>query len=243
RVLSAARLSHAHPFALREVIRRDLIPSATPAELVGMLRAPYEPTVELGLEELERRFDPDHPDWALLAELLADTRSLARNVGLRGLRLAARLWSADPERIFAFLSSKQPETRAVVLDMVRSRLGTDTALRERLAHLVLAALEKPEPAPGVHAALAEVARDLLTAELQGILSVAQLTDWIARGSPVAKALAGHLLGLRPEAVRELGLERIVALAQHDIAAVRGAAHSLLRSARESFRADPSVLFV
>ncbi|MCI0458037.1 MAG: hypothetical protein L0Z62_13820 [Gemmataceae bacterium] len=245
RVLSAAQIAQAHVFAHREVIRshQELIQSATPAELVGMLRAPYEPTVELALNELEWRFDPDHPDWGLMDELLADTRSLAQKVGLRWLRLTAKLWAGNPERIVSFLSSKQPQTRAVVLDMVRSRLGKEPELRERLARLVLAALEKPEPAPGVHATLADTARDLLTAELQALLSVAQLTDWIARGSPVAKALAGHLLGLRPEAVRELGLERIVALAQHEIAAVRAAAHSLLQSARESFRSDPSVLFV
>lgn len=245
RVLSAAQLPQAHLFAVRAVTKNhpDLLQTATPAELVGMLRAPYEPTVELALAELERRFDPAHPDWELLEELLNDARPLAQGLGQRWLRLTADLWTGEAGRILAFLLSKQPETRALVLDLARGRLGKDLELRGRLARLVLGVLEGPEPAPGVHATLADVAQDLLAADLQGLLTVAQLADWIARGTPVAKALAGHLLGLRSEAVRELGLERIVALAQHEIAAVRAAAHRLLRSAKGSLRADPSVLFV
>ena len=39
--------------------------------------------------------------------------------------------------------------------------------------------------------------------MQALLSVFQLADWVARGSPAAKALAGFLLKSRPEAVKEL----------------------------------------
>src|SRR5262249_25142347 len=63
------------------------------------------------------------------------------------------------------------------------------------------------------------------------------------GSPVAKELAGNLLRLRPAAAMELGLEKLTALAQHEVAAVRAAAHALLQAARDELRADPSVLFV
>ena len=58
-----------------------LIATATPAELVAMLRAPYTRTVELALFEMERRFDPAHPDWSLLDELLASDRPEARQIG------------------------------------------------------------------------------------------------------------------------------------------------------------------
>jgi hypothetical protein len=52
-----------------------------------------------------------------------------------------------------------------------------------------------------------------------------------------------LLGRRPEAVAELGLEQITTLAQNEVVAVRRAAQELIRSAEELWRRDPSVLFV
>src|SRR5205814_7682706 len=133
-----------------------LIQTATPAELVAMLRAPYEPTVELSLAEMERRFDPAKPDWPLLEELLADERPMARQVGERWLRLTAGLWAADPVRILALLTSKHPDTRALVVEMTRGKLGREPELRRQLTPLVLAALQQPEAAAGVHDTLAQV---------------------------------------------------------------------------------------
>src|SRR5262249_55329633 len=105
RVLSAARLVQAHKFVHRAAHVRALIADATPAELVAMLPAPYPPTVELALEEMERRFAPADPDWALLEQLLADERTLARELGQRWLQLTAPLWAFEPERVAAFLTS------------------------------------------------------------------------------------------------------------------------------------------
>jgi HEAT repeat protein len=245
RVLSAAKLVQAQKFAYRAVTTRhaDLIETATPAELVGMLRAPYTPTVELALKELERRFDPANPDWVLLEQLLADEREMARDIGRRWLRLTVGLWAANPERIAAFLVSGQPETRALVLELARERIAADLALRQRLAQLAVGVLKKPEIKPGAHDIFARLAREYLTAEMEDLLSVAELVHWATHGSAVAKELAGNLLRLRPSAAMELGLEKLTALAQHEVAAVRSAAHALLQGARDELRVDPSILFV
>jgi hypothetical protein len=63
------------------------------------------------------------------------------------------------------------------------------------------------------------------------------------GSPSARTIAGCLLGRHPEALTELGLERLTALAQHEVASVRAGAHALIRAGAALLRADPSVLFV
>jgi hypothetical protein len=245
RVLSAARLSHAHVFAVRGLTlrHRDLIFTATPAELVGMLRAPYAPTVALALQELERRFDPANPDWALLEQLLADERLMARELGQHWLRLTLSLWVVNPERIAAFLVSGSPETRALVLELATPRLATDRALRLRLAELAVGVLQKPEVKPGTHESFARLVRAYLAADMEPLLSVADLMRWVAHGSPVAKELAGNLLWHRPTAAQELGLEQLTALAQHEVAAVRAAAQFLLQASREALQADPSVLFI
>ncbi len=245
RVLSAARFAPAHVFAVRALTttHTELIQSAIPGELLGMLRAPYGPTTELALRELERRFDPADPDWALLEELLADEREMAREIGQRWLRLTVPLWADNPERVAAFLVFGSAETQALVLDLVRDRLATDKPLRLRLAELAVGVLEKPEVKPGIHEVFARLAREHLTAELENLLSVADLVRWATHGSPAAKELAGNLLRLRPAAALELGLEQLTALAQHEVATVRAAAHALLHAAREILRADPSVLLV
>src|SRR5262249_24382691 len=68
RLLAGARLPEVHDFAVRAVTQRhaQLLETATAKQIVGMLQAPYEPTVQLALAELERRFNPQQPDWELL---------------------------------------------------------------------------------------------------------------------------------------------------------------------------------
>jgi len=66
---------------------------------------------------------------------------------------------------------------------------------------------------------------------------------ITAGSPPIQALARDLLGRRPEAVALLGLEGLAALAGHEVAAVRAAAHALMRSSALQFREDPSLLLL
>src|SRR5262249_5028386 len=75
RALSAARLPEAHAFAVRAVAgpHRKVLEEASSEMVLRLLRAPYEPTVELGLGELERRFDPARPDLVLLDLLLSDS--------------------------------------------------------------------------------------------------------------------------------------------------------------------------
>src|SRR5262249_59041560 len=83
---------------------------------------------------------------------------------------------------------------------------------------VLSLLRIPETAPGQHDGYGQLAQEALADELGTLLSTADLTAWIASGSPAAKAVAARLLRLRPEAALALGLERLTALAPHEIAA-------------------------
>ena len=83
----------------------------------------------------------------------------------------------------------------------------------------------------------------MRAEVGALLSVADLVTMVTQGSPALQALAADLLGRRPEAVAHLGLEGLADLAQHEVAAVREAAHALMRTAAAHFRADPAPLFL
>jgi hypothetical protein len=88
-----------------------------------------------------------------------------------------------------------------------------------------------------------VVREGLVSEFAQLVSVGELAAWIAGGPDSVKVMAGDLLRRRADAVSELGLEQLTALAGHELVAVRAAAHALLRSAVPVLRADPSVLFV
>jgi hypothetical protein len=245
RVLTAARVAEAHPFALRALTadHPQVIQAASHAEIVALLHAPYEPTVQLGLRELERRFDPDHPDWQLLLELLADERPTARTLGQRWLRLTAHLWLREPELILAFAALPNANLRALVVELAAAALATHPEVRQALARRTAELLRLPEITPGAHEGYAYLAREMLAADLASLIGVAELVEWITRGAPAVKSLAGHLLRLHPEAVTELGLERLTRLAEHEVASVRAAAHVLIRSAVPQLRADPSLLFV
>jgi hypothetical protein len=244
RLLGAAKLAEVHVFALNAVKTRhpQVLTEAANAEVAALLQAPYEPTAQLGLAELERRFDLDHPDWELLHFLLTDAWPASRMLGQRWLRLTAMHWLKDVDLIAAFLELPLPNQRALVVELVVPTLLANSELRQGLATRLIQALESPEPFPGAHEGPARVIGEALFMECNAQLSVRQLVHWLEKGSPAAQTVAGDLLAARKDTVAELGLERLTGIAQHELATVRAAAHKLLRSAADQLAADPSILF-
>ncbi len=114
RVLTAAKLVDAHEFALRGLMPKHhaVVRAADDAEIIALLDAPYEPTVQLGVTELERRFDPEHPNWDLLQRLLADERPLPRELGQRWLAQTAPLWRATRSASCCFCGWRTPRRAA-----------------------------------------------------------------------------------------------------------------------------------
>ncbi len=245
RVLSAARLPEAHAFAARAVAgpQRKVLEEADANIVVRLLRAPYEPTVQLGLEELERRFDPKRPDLALLQALLSDASSRARGLGRRWLRLAAPIWTGESEWVFAFLGLADAETVALAADLASDRLRNDPEMRRVLAAWLLARLRDPEAGPGTHDIYARLARESLAEEMGTLLDISDLVAMVKAGTPPVQAMAGALIARRPEAIAHLGLEGLAAMAGHEVAAVRAAAHALMRAGADQLRSDPAPLYL
>jgi hypothetical protein len=147
------------------------------------------------------------------------------------------------DRTLAFLGSQDASVRTVAAGLVVQALDeADTWFRRELAERVLTVLQGPEPMQGAHEGYARVARDGLARELAAMLTVEELMALIAKGSPAAQAVSGAVLGQKPEAVEALGLPRILAMAQHDVAAVREAGRGLVQATLSTVRDDPSVLF-
>src|SRR5262249_23232241 len=157
------------------------------------------PTVQLGLGELARRFDPARPDWKLLDRLLRDEREPARVLGRSWMRATAALWASDEERILVYLELDDPASRLLAAEPVGQHLAPDPTVRRRLAEAILARLRVKESATGAHEALARVAAETLADELNALLSVQDLAGLVATGSPSAQAAAGRLLARRPNA--------------------------------------------
>ena len=245
RLLAAANSIMVQKFAVEAVRNRHpkLLREAANRDILAMLQAPLDDTVKLALEELERRFDSDNPDWRLLRQLLDDERPMARTLGQKWLRLTAHLWLKDVDRILDFLGIVPQNIRAMVTEMAVGALADSPELRQPLAERIVTILRNPEAFPDEHAGYARVAREALLEEFAKLVSVADLAIWLAKGSTAVKTMAAEMLKHRPDSVGELGLERISALAQHELIAVRSAAHSLIRSVVPQLRADPSLLFV
>ena len=244
RLLVAARLPEVHRFAHGGLQRHPwIIEKATNDEVRGMLEAPYAPTVELALSELGKRFDPNHPDWALLGKLLEDPRPVARELGLNWLKLTAHLWTRELTQSLAFLESKSPDVRLLAASMLVAALpGAPAALREALADQILARLKTPEVTAGDHDRYARVATEALFTELLARLPLEELMQMISTGSVSMKAIAGGLLARRPGTFEALSLERVLPLTDSEVAAVRAAGIALMQSAVAHFKDHPAVLF-
>jgi hypothetical protein len=245
RILGSAQLPEAHAFACRALKARHpgLLQSATLGQVLPMLRAPYPETVSLGVAELERRFDPDRPDLPLLDQLLASDIPEARELGRRWLRLSATVWTRDQEWILVFLAFPDAETASAAGELAVPSLRDNPAMRRALAIRLLDRLRAPEPSPGAHDVYARLAAEALAEETSALLSVPELLAFCATGTPPLQALAGRLLAGRPEAAAHLGLEGLLALANHEVVSVREAGHALLQNDPDAFRADPSPLFL
>jgi hypothetical protein len=244
-LLARARVLEVQQFALQAITARHphLPERATAAQLVGMLTAVHPDTVELALAELDRRFDPTSPDWALLDTLMADERPVIRDHAVALLTRCADQWTSDIERIVRFVGSPDAALRAAAASLVLLALpAADAWFRRELAERVLGILQSAEGAEGQHDGFARVARDGLAEELNAILGLDEILAMIDRGSLAAKVAAGALLGSRPEAVDVLGTDRVLAMAMSDIAAVRQSAQALLGASVAKLQADPSMLF-
>ena len=180
---------------------------------------------------------------ALLDCLLSDELPQARELGRRWLRQSAPLWTRDQSWVLVFLGFPDAETAALSAELAADRLRDDPEMRRALAVRLLARLRAPEPAPGADDVYARVVRQALAEEMGALLSVPDLVAMVTTGTPPVQAMAGDLLGRRPEAVAFLGLEGLAAMAGHEVAAVRAAAQALMRGAADAFHADPAPLFL
>ena len=244
-LLASAKVMEVQQFAHRSVTARhpDLPQLATAKEMVGMLTAVHPDTVELALKELDRRFDPSKPDWALLDVLMSDERAAIREHAVALLTRCSDQWTSDIERIVRFVGAPDALLRSTAASLVLAALpASDAWFRRELAERVLAILQGPEPSEGAHDGFARIARDGLSEELNAILGLDEILAMIDKGSIAAKVAGGALLGSRPEAVELLGTERILAMAMSDIVAVRQSAHALLGASVARLKADPSMLF-
>jgi hypothetical protein len=244
RLLAASRLIVVQEHALTAIVDRHpgVVEAATHAEIVALLGAPFEPTVELGLTELRRRFDPARPEWEILDLVLADERERVRSLGLGWLAETVPLWSRDAERCCRFLAAAEAGVRAAAARLCEEALaGAPAEVRRALAERLLRLLVAGEPQPGVHEALARVARQALLDELVTLAEVEQMVRSLDEGSGPMKAVAAAVLEKRDDALDILGLPRIAALARHELVDVRSTALVLLRRALPRLTSDPSLL--
>ena len=248
RLLSASRLVAVQEFASSAVRARHprLLEDASLRELLGILGAPHPPSVELGLAELDRRFDPERPDWELVERLLESEPENVRAVGLGWLERTAALWCSEPERAMRFLIAKDPSSRAAAARILSLRLpGSDPSARRELAKRILERLSQPESAEGddgVLLSLSLVARTALVDEIHDLLTLSELIGLVERGPLPARGVGGAVLARYPVDLDALGPERAIALAQNEVAAVREAVRASLEASVDRLRSDPSILF-
>ncbi len=241
RLLSAAKLVDVHRWALAAVERShpDLLWEATPDELLGMLAAPHQETVKIALAELHRRFHPDSPDWELLDRLLKDDRPFVLEIARDWIAKTVSLWMKNIDRCLAWLQTEDPETRELVINLVAANL-IHPADKQLWAAQIVKLLESPTK-QNLEGPL-RIARWLLLEELTDRLSIEHCLHLINSESPAVQGLGAAVLVRHAGVFSRLGEEQILALAEHETAAIRRAAQSLVLSAELETQTEPAVLF-
>ena len=243
RLLAAARLPEVHAFANKAIEQRhpNLLQEAAPEDLVRMLEAPFEATLEKALKELERRFDPAQADWSLLALLLQAKHEKARTLGERWLRLTAAQWTRNVPSALTFLTSSHPSTRNLAAELASATIQANPSCRAEYAQALLALIHedklKEEWATGILA----LARGPLLSNISALVSLKELFAWLDKRSLAFLPLFGDLLGVRPETLNEIGVERVVGFAMDELSVLRRGAFSLLERNQQQFRQDRTPL--
>jgi hypothetical protein len=242
RLLGGSRLVVVQQFAFAAITSRyrAVLETATTEQVLALLDAPYEPTVQLAIDELRRRFDPARPDWTLLAALLADARAAVAALGLSWLEPTSAQWARDPEVLALLLGSVRPEASDTVARLaVQSLADAPATTRRAVAGRLFASLLEGEPQEGAHQALANVLLPAMLPELVALgLSFERLSAAIDTGSNALRAVAAAVVVRRPGALDELGILRVVAMAKHEAQSVRDAAFQLLEQNVQRFAVDP-----
>jgi hypothetical protein len=151
-----------------------------------MARAPYAPTVALGLAELERRFNPQSPDWELVFSLVHDVEPPLRDLGLRWLGQTLPQWTTSPKLVARLLAQGDATARTTVTHAVVHALGlSPRETRCAMAAMLLRILEQPERTDGTHDAYSPLARALLE-EIAEARSAEALATLLGSTSPAAR---------------------------------------------------------
>lgn len=242
-LLAHAELVLVQEFALNTLNQRHplLIRSADHQLVLKMLQAPFEPTVQMALTELDRRFSPENPDWDLLRGMLADDRPRARSLGQQWLRTTAPLWLKEVDRIIDFLELPHPNTRAMVAEFVAGAVATNSELRDKLVPRIIAILRAPETSTDFQSSLVNLIQLALVDDVNQRLSPPNIADLVQSSSIPVSLLAAQLLASRSDTLESLGTSAIVDMAQHDYVKVRQAAFTILQSRQKLLREDPTVL--
>jgi hypothetical protein len=242
RVLASARHPWARSFALDAVCSRHtgVLAEAAPHDLLGMAASDDARVVDLALAELRRRFEPLTVPLDLVWALSASRSDAVRLLGVRWLSECAPRWLLNVDDGLRFLSIPEPRSREIVVRLVSASLLHQGASERRAwAEAVAGALEGDEAAPGAHAALAEVVLRALMDDVLAICPLPRAIAWMESGSEGALAVGAQVLARKRGAFDVLGASAVLALAQDDRAAVRRAAHALLKDANEDVTRDPS----
>lgn len=242
RILGSARLSSARNFASGALSRHiDLLPSATADELVMILDSPDEETVKLALAEITIRFSADTPDWQILDRCVSDTRPIVLESTRQWVSQFASFWSRDVDRMVAYLGCQDRPLRETVIESAIAALSADHSLRERFVDRVLLLIDKGEG--DELDAIGRVARACLTEELGQRLSRTEMLAMIFHAAPAIQAVAANVLCTHVDHARLLTPQQWLAIATHEVAAVRQAAYQLIESDPDRLRDDPDILFL
>ncbi len=245
RLLGRARRLDVAQFALTALEGRaaEALRQAPHADVVQLLDSPFAAAHGLALEELVRRFDPERPDWDLLARLSEHPTERARALGTQWLERTLPAWSRDDGLVLRFVTTLHPAVGLELARRVGASLGAlSPEARARLTAALMAFLRVKEPTEGAHLGASELLCGALLDDAVGHTDLSVALSLLLSPSLGASSVGSAVIARLPNVLETLGWNRIAAMARDERVVMRAAAMAIVRAQGHALASSPAVLF-
>jgi hypothetical protein len=226
-LLEASRCLPVHEFAAKalracpEFCRRLEV-----ADLIRLLETPYEVTVELGMDLAVERYDPAHPDHALVLALAHSGLTLARVQARKWIGEQRGHFTQDHAFLAALVTSPQADTQAFARELLRQTAFTPGQAEAMVGRLI-ALLRSFRGDEGARARDTAQTLQLVFAAQMRRLGPEVIRDLLEHPLAEVRQFAGELLLGHDTLARNPPEDIIARLLQDSAASVRGVGVRLL----------------
>lgn len=207
-LLAESACSLVHEFAARALrANKAFLDELDVDAIVMLLERPYAPTAELGFDLARARYNPDDPDFALIAAVANAAVPAARKLAQSWIDADRRRFAEAHDLLLALALSRHADTRQYARTLLTSLVFSAGAAEPLIARIISGLLALPAGEDGVEALAADAGETLMRAFARPLRSVGLevVADLAHHPLAAVQTLAANILlnhDTRPEDLPE-----------------------------------------